>query len=170
MRDLLAKMAQLEEALQRSDVKRIFSTAADLRKPSFFKKDINVDDLLQVWRDNEFPSSTKAIVAILQSANFSHREINKVFKNAGYGSSEQPTVSPAMNKLSKYIIDNGYSEEILQFLKSKYTNIDESHVADKDMVIEDIRTVFDAMSKEARPDLEQHIRQYQCNNLGRHKK
>lgn len=169
MSELLKLSSKLfEENLQKNDIQSIFSAAS--RKSSFLKKEININDLLKIWKEHRFPTDSKDIVNILKDVGFSSREINKVFKKAGYGSADAPAVSSAMNKISAYIIKHGYTEDILKFLKNNYNGIEETYVADGNIVIEDLRNIFTEIVKEDRPDLSEYIRKEQQQNLGRIKK
>jgi hypothetical protein len=171
MRKLLDLSNNLFESdLEKSDIESIFKSAEDQRKGSWFSHNISSNDLLKKWNKEGFPTDSRDIVNILKSVGFSPREINKVFKKAGYGSSDDPAVSPAMKKLSKYIIDNGYTENILKFLKDNYEGIEEVYVKDGTMVVEDIRTIFNDMVKEERPELNNLMKQSEQKNLGRSRK
>lgn len=171
MTDLLKITKNLyENDLQRKEIESIFNVAQNSRKGSHFKKEISANDLIQKWKDNRFPTDIRDIVNILKSAKFSPREINKVFKKAGYGSADNPAISPAMERISKYIIKQGYTEDILKFLKDNYSDLEEIYVADGNIVIEDIRSIFNEIVKEDRPDLQKYIQQEQKLALGRNKK
>lgn len=171
MSELLAISRKLfEDDLSPNEVKNIFNAAQESRKNAIFKQEIDANDLVQMWKDKRFPTDTRDIVAILKLAKFSPREINKVFKNAGYGSADNPAISPAMEKLSSYIIKNNYTDDILQFLNDNYDDIAETYVADGNMVVEDIREIFIEMAKEDRPELSTFLKQEQARTLGRNKK
>lgn len=159
----------IESELQNKDLGRIFSTAEQVRSNSFLKKNIASSDLMQLWKDEKYPTDSRDIVSLLHKAGFSNREINKVFKEAGYGSAENPAVSPAMEKLAAYIIDNGYTEDIVKFMRNNY-DVDNLYVGEGKVVFEDLRKIFDSIVKEDRPGLDEYIRRDEKQRLGRNKK
>ena len=171
MSELLAITQQLyEDDLSRKDVGTIFNAAQTSRKGSMFKKEITASDLIQAWKDARYPSDVRDIIRILKAAKFSDKEINRVFKVAGFGSADDPAISPAMNKLSDYIIKQGYTADILKFLKDNYDGIEESSDHNGKLVVEDIRAIFDEIVKEPREELSAHLKQELQKNLGRAKK
>lgn len=171
MRNLLdISKRLLEKDLNKDEVEKIFKTASDSRKSSWFKDSVDVNDLLKQWNKQNFPTDSRDIVSILKSEGFSIDEINKVFKKTGYGLSDKPDISPAMEKVAEYIINSNYTEDILAFLKDNYKGIEDSYVKEGKMTVEDIRSVFTEIVKEERTELKNLIKQDQIKHLGRVKK
>ena len=171
MSDLLKISKRLfEEDLQRSDVNAIFKAAETVPKNWLGKAPESRDTLITRWKDARFPTDSRDIVSILKNAGYGDRAINKVFKKAGYGDSEDIAVSPAIETLSKYIIQSGYTDDILAFMKSEFPEVAKSYVREGTLAVEDIRSIFAEITNEDATELPEILKQKQMQNLGRNKK
>lgn len=171
----------LENQISGADVKAIFKSAVNLRdNPNVFykylpglKKDkIDINDLQQAWKDDNFPDDTRDIAAILKGHGFSDREINKVFSEVfdvdDEGNVEIPGTTESITKIVAYVKKYGMEQEIISFLEKEY-GFKESFYSGKAMV-EDVRNIFAAIIKEQRSDRAKLIKTYEQTQLGRTKK
>lgn len=171
MSEMLALSKRLfEDELQKSDISAIFKAAEATPKNWLGKSPEPVESLISKWKNARFPTDSRDIVSILKSSGYGDKAINKVFNKAGYGSSEEVAASPAIEKISKYIIEQGYTDDILAFMKSEFPDIAKSYVKEGTMNIEDIREIFATMMNEEAEELPELYRQRQQANLGRTKK
>jgi len=171
MSDLLKISKRLfEEDLLLSDVTAIFKAAETTPKNWLGKAPETKDTLVSQWKNARFPTDSRDIVAILKKAGYGDRAINKVFKKAGYGDTEDLAVSPAIEKLSKYIIQNDYTDDILAFMKSEFPEVVKSYVKEGTLAVEDIRSIFAEITNEDASELPAIVKQKQLQNLGRNKK
>lgn len=174
-----------ESDITKSDAKALFNKAADLRNnpgilgrlPFFKKKNINVNDLHQAWKNEGFPLDVRDIVLILKEFGFKDTEIKKVMSGvfgntrSGDNSQNSPGASDAIKKLVDYTKRAGINTEIIEFMKKEYPQIcRESYDHIGKIVIEDVRKIFTAIVEEERLALPEIIRHSEYKSLGRNRK
>lgn len=174
----------VETQINRADIKALFKDASSLRdgKPglggSLFKglrKDkINIDDLQKAWKDDGFSDDTADIARILHGHGFSPSEINKVFAGVfGKADTEtgftEPVASPAIQKIADYAKKEGFTDEIIEFMRREY-QFNESIFYPGKVVIEDVRRIFSAIVHEERSGRVNLIKKDDITHLGRGKK
>lgn len=183
-----------EAHLNRPDTKAIFKTATELKNKSpggFFgglKKDkIDINDLQRSWKEMGFPDDTKDIEGILKKYGFGDKEIKKVFSRV-FGSHDkeydEPVATPAIQKIVKYVKDNGLVDDIKSFLEREYGEelgiskpknafdkiSDVGKKLYKKAVTEEIREIFTFIIEEERTERLRLIKEQEQVCLGRSKK
>lgn len=170
-----------EEQVSGSEVKAIFRGAVNLRdKPTGLarfvkglrKNKIDINDLQQAWKDDNFPDDTRDIAAILIGHGFSKKEINKIFNRVFGVDDENPSIpgaSESVIQIAEYAKKYGMEKELIAFLEREYKFKESYSYPDKAM-IEDVRNIFAEIVKEERSGRAKLMKTYEQTQLGRTKK
>ena len=171
-----------ENQISGADVKAIFKSAVNLRdNPTGIEKyikglrkdKIDINDLQQAWKDDNFPDDTRDIAAILKGHGFSDKEINKVFGDVfdvdDEGEFEIPGATESIMQIVAYVKKYGMEQELLSFLEKEYGFKESYSYPDKAMV-EDVRNIFAAIVKEERSGRAKLMKTYEQTQLGRTRK
>lgn len=159
------------------EVKSIFTQAVDDSKnrstfKNLFKKNISVADLQQDWRNNGYSDEISVITKILKSRGFSSNEISKVYNSVLANMKDaSDDISSAVQKIADYAKKNGLADELKSILQKQYGFKSEpKKEPGNNLVVEDIRDIFNLIIHEDRTELNELIDNQNQNNLGRIRK
>lgn len=190
-----------EAQISKNDINAVFKNATDERStPSSVtgkarnaagqiysglkKQNIDVSDLQQAWKNAGYPDDTRDIEKILIDHGFSKGEIKRVYSNifqdGGIDHEDDEVSSPAVEKIAKFIRDNGYADTIKSFLETEFgkdIGTDKSSwfsnkidTFKKKFTTENVRQVFVDIIKEERTDRMLRIKNIDKSQLGRSRK
>ena len=173
--------------LSKEDVNAIFNTAQHTRNTGKFnkllnKKQVSLDDLQNSWKEAGYPDDTRDITNILKQAGFGDNEIKKVFSKVfsqEITDKDDYANSPQATKLAAFIKQNGFTDQILNMLKTEFgkeLKITPETMGDKlkkfipKVRTEDVYNIFKNILLEERTDIIHSIALADTDRLGRSKK